>query len=76
MIEKYLVNKCDRVYGTQWELKSLRDWIMVALELNEKYTKTIPATEMYILVYAESNIEASLGKPWSEVRAELEGMEG
>ena len=56
--------------------KSLCDWIMVAWELNEKYTKTIPATEMYILVYAESNIEASLGKPWSQVRAELEGMEG
>ena len=52
--------------------KSLRDWIMVAWE-SEVHKNVFELENVYKL--ATENIEASLGKPWSEVCEELEWME-
>ena len=52
--------------------KSLRDWIMVAWEM-QNWEGLL---HQVIFGMALENIESSLGKPWSQVREELEGMEG
>ena len=58
--------------------KSLRDWIMTALNLNDKAYEGDKWTPIELTTYqlATENIEASLGKPWSQVQEELERMEG
>ena len=58
--------------------KSLRDWIITALNLNDKAYEGDKWTSIELTTYqlATENIEASLSKPWSQVREELEGMEG